>query len=405
MKLTCEIVQDLLPLYEDGVCSPGSRAAVEEHLRTCALCQGEQESAKTLPPEEILMDLPTERKNVKGLKKVRRRWAASLLAVLLLIPILLLGFNQLRGVGLCFTNADEIIIAKKFVRHIQNGRYGKAAEMYDFRPSYKNIMEALNMSPESHSPNFVSCKIGDEIWYMNTGILGDIDLGYDTANVWMQLVNNQHYGILVPVEQMEKLAVLEPGIVSNDQDGYTVNGQNYYPLATPWGTFLAEDSAIDSFIQSDRELLDYGNYFTLIPEEMYQDLEAVLLEESQRIWDLTQQLYSPVADMTEDEFCAYMREKYAAALESVFSGGINLEGNHYSIAYRINSSGYTAPGEITGGWTVGIQSVVLDDEDSKPITIYVHIEHGNIRDLSVSYADESLLDHALLEALFPRYGY
>lgn len=37
--MNCKIVQDLLPLYHDGVCSEESRAAVEEHLAGCAACR------------------------------------------------------------------------------------------------------------------------------------------------------------------------------------------------------------------------------------------------------------------------------------------------------------------------------------------------------------------------------
>ena len=33
MKLSCDIVQDLLPLYEDDLCSQATREAVEEHFR------------------------------------------------------------------------------------------------------------------------------------------------------------------------------------------------------------------------------------------------------------------------------------------------------------------------------------------------------------------------------------
>lgn len=404
MKIPCGMIQDLLPLYEDGVCSPDSREAVEEHLRTCDTCRSSRDTALKLPDQEILTDNPETPKTVHGLKKIRRRWAASLLMVVILIPILLLSFNQVRGVGLCFSNADEILLAKQFIRNIQTGKYRKAAELYDFRPSYQSIMEAMNTPQEAWGATFVECKIGDEIWYMNSQLLGEIDLGYDTDNVWMQLIFNRHYGILVPPEQMERLAAMEPGIVSNDQDGYTVNGQNFYPLDTPWGTFLAEESAIDSFIQSDRELLDYGNQFTLVPEDMYKELEPGLLEKSRRVWELTQELYSPAADMTEKEFCTFMEEKYAAELEEAFSDGIRLEGNHYTTSYRIDTSGYSAPGEITGGWTVGIQSVVVDDGETHPITLYVHIEDGKVTDLSLSYANDSLTDHALIEALFPSYG-
>ncbi len=34
----CEIVQDLLPLYVDGVCNAGSHNLVEEHLKECIKC-------------------------------------------------------------------------------------------------------------------------------------------------------------------------------------------------------------------------------------------------------------------------------------------------------------------------------------------------------------------------------
>ena len=38
-RLDHDIVQDLLPLYHDGVCSERSRAAVEAHLQTCETCR------------------------------------------------------------------------------------------------------------------------------------------------------------------------------------------------------------------------------------------------------------------------------------------------------------------------------------------------------------------------------
>lgn len=37
--MNCGIIQDLLPLYHDGVCSPESRTEVEEHLKTCPDCR------------------------------------------------------------------------------------------------------------------------------------------------------------------------------------------------------------------------------------------------------------------------------------------------------------------------------------------------------------------------------
>lgn len=37
--LPCELIQDLLPLYEDGLCSERSRDLIEEHLSECETCR------------------------------------------------------------------------------------------------------------------------------------------------------------------------------------------------------------------------------------------------------------------------------------------------------------------------------------------------------------------------------
>lgn len=34
----CKIIEDLLPLYAEGLCSEESRAAVEEHIAGCDTC-------------------------------------------------------------------------------------------------------------------------------------------------------------------------------------------------------------------------------------------------------------------------------------------------------------------------------------------------------------------------------
>lgn len=41
MNVHCNIIQDLLPLYSDGVCSKESRELVENHLGVCEVCRNE----------------------------------------------------------------------------------------------------------------------------------------------------------------------------------------------------------------------------------------------------------------------------------------------------------------------------------------------------------------------------
>ncbi|MBQ6262078.1 MAG: zf-HC2 domain-containing protein [Clostridia bacterium] len=39
MKLTCDMVTDLYPLYKDGLASPDTRDAIKEHLKECDDCR------------------------------------------------------------------------------------------------------------------------------------------------------------------------------------------------------------------------------------------------------------------------------------------------------------------------------------------------------------------------------
>ena len=39
MKISCNIIEDLLPLYVDDAVSEDSRQLVEEHLKECASCR------------------------------------------------------------------------------------------------------------------------------------------------------------------------------------------------------------------------------------------------------------------------------------------------------------------------------------------------------------------------------
>lgn len=46
MKIPCNIIRDLLPLYIDRIESDESRAAVKEHLSTCPDCRAYYKSIK-----------------------------------------------------------------------------------------------------------------------------------------------------------------------------------------------------------------------------------------------------------------------------------------------------------------------------------------------------------------------
>lgn len=70
--LPCELIQDILPLYHDGVCSDTSRKLVESHLETCEKCTA------VLKGMTAEIEMPKlEADESKPLKSIKRKWRAK----------------------------------------------------------------------------------------------------------------------------------------------------------------------------------------------------------------------------------------------------------------------------------------------------------------------------------------
>ena len=53
MKLPCEMMEDLLPLYAEDVATDATRAAVEEHLTDCEPCREKLKAMRGEKPEQV----------------------------------------------------------------------------------------------------------------------------------------------------------------------------------------------------------------------------------------------------------------------------------------------------------------------------------------------------------------
>lgn len=89
MKYQCDLVQDLIPLYEDQICSKTSREIVEEHLQECDKCR---DIADKLRDHTVEKELTKEKNAViyEHEKKLRKRTTAIGMATagILLIPVI-----------------------------------------------------------------------------------------------------------------------------------------------------------------------------------------------------------------------------------------------------------------------------------------------------------------------------
>ena len=96
MTLTCNTIQDLLPLWADDVLHPGSREEVEAHLAACPACRKKAEALRPQTQETSLPPLPVPA------RRKRRKLVGLALAVLLAFGLLTTGGTLLvRHAVLC----------------------------------------------------------------------------------------------------------------------------------------------------------------------------------------------------------------------------------------------------------------------------------------------------------------
>ena len=46
MRITCDVIQDLMPSYVDGILSEDSQALVKEHMEACKECRNYERGAR-----------------------------------------------------------------------------------------------------------------------------------------------------------------------------------------------------------------------------------------------------------------------------------------------------------------------------------------------------------------------
>ena len=88
MKLSCKVIEDMLPLYYDGVCSEESAALVEEHLKTCPQCSRMLEKLRCdiATPQKNVDDMKPLKEIQKSYKKRKIHWLIAVAVILLFIP-------------------------------------------------------------------------------------------------------------------------------------------------------------------------------------------------------------------------------------------------------------------------------------------------------------------------------
>ncbi|MBQ8236953.1 MAG: zf-HC2 domain-containing protein [Oscillospiraceae bacterium] len=107
MKLSCNIIKDLLPLYAEGMVSADSKDVIEAHLGECAPCRdvlAQLRQEPVMPTQTDTAPLEHLERNIR-----RRRTSAAVLAILITATVLFAMFNYFYSP--VYLSAEEAVVS------------------------------------------------------------------------------------------------------------------------------------------------------------------------------------------------------------------------------------------------------------------------------------------------------
>ena len=157
MKLSCKVIEDMLPMYYDGVCSGESAALVEEHLKVCPHCSHILAELRSdiATPEKNVDDIKPLKKIQKSYKKMKTHWLIAVAAVLLLIPVAFwFGAKQGdRNRSVEFSKEEAIAYTNEFMDCLTKKDFAKAYTYWNIEEE-KRVLLSGDVLAEKDLENF-----------------------------------------------------------------------------------------------------------------------------------------------------------------------------------------------------------------------------------------------------------
>lgn len=167
MIITCKVIEDLLPLYADGICSEDSRTVVEHHTAVCPECKAKMEA----------MTVKIEKREKKAtidnpFKKVRNHYIklaviTLIVCALIVIPIggaWYLKANELYDAGYSWATVRTAGKLKKIGDLMKKGKYREALDMFEPYCESDDYTESeINVFKDLYAEQFERCFDGNSI--------------------------------------------------------------------------------------------------------------------------------------------------------------------------------------------------------------------------------------------------
>ena len=145
MKLSCKVIEDMLPMYYDKVCSEESAALVEEHLKSCPHCSQMLSDLRVGIDiqEQKVDDIKPLKKIQKSYKKMKLGWLIAIICVAILTPIaFIVGAQQgeQKEQVVDYSKEEAIAYANEFMTYLVNADYTKAYAYWDVAGEKKDLL-------------------------------------------------------------------------------------------------------------------------------------------------------------------------------------------------------------------------------------------------------------------------
>lgn len=146
MKMSCKIVEDMLPMYHDKVCSEETALLVEEHIRQCCHCEQILFKLRDdiVTKENKIDDSLPLRKIRKSYQKLRLGWLIAIVSILVLVPIAFMYGSHLNthsGYTVEYTKEEALADANEFMSCLTKGDYNKAYSYWDLSGEKMDLIE------------------------------------------------------------------------------------------------------------------------------------------------------------------------------------------------------------------------------------------------------------------------
>lgn len=157
MDVTCNVIEDLLPLYADGICSEDTKTIIEHHIAVCPECREKLEAMTAkLEKNEKKAEIDNPFKKVKN-HYVRLVIVTLLVCALIIVPsgtVWYLSTNTYYSNGYTWSSLKMEMEIKSLCKLIKRGKYREFFEEVIIPNQYSYSAEEVSKFKDLFAEDF-----------------------------------------------------------------------------------------------------------------------------------------------------------------------------------------------------------------------------------------------------------